>query len=71
MAIKKPSAAMQLRFAKKEMARLEEENADLRRSWMEELTARSKNGRELEVAYARCIKLQGVIEYLEEKVKDA
>jgi hypothetical protein len=71
MAIKKPSTAMQLRFAKNEIARLEEENADLRRSWMEELTARSKNGRELEVAYARCIKLQGVIEYLEEKVKDA
>ena len=71
MAIKKPSAAMQLRFAKNEIARLEEENADLRKQWMDELNARSKNGRELELAYARCIKLQGVIEYLEGKARDA
>ena len=62
--------AAQLRAAKLHIAVLKKENADLRSSWMEELTARSKNGRELELAYARCIKLQGVIEYLEEKLKD-
>jgi hypothetical protein len=70
MATKKPNLAGQLRAAKLHIAVLEKENADLRSSWMEELTARSKNGRELELAYARCIKLQGVIEYLEEKLKD-
>ena len=62
--------AAQLRAAKLHIAVLEKENADLRLSWMEELTARSREGRELEVAYARCIKLRGVIEYLEEKLKD-
>ena len=62
--------AAQLRAAKLHIAVLEKENADLRLSWTEELTARSREGRELEVAYARCIKLRGVIEYLEEKLKD-
>jgi len=62
--------AAQLRQAKAEITILKEENADLRRSWMEELTARSKNGCELEGAYVRGIKLKGVIEYLEEKLKD-
>jgi hypothetical protein len=70
MVTKKPNLAGQLRQAKAEIATLKEENADLRRSWMEELTARSKNGRELEGAYVRGIKLKGVIEYLEEKLKD-
>jgi len=62
--------AAQLRAAKLHIAVLEKENADLRRSWMEELTARAKDSRELELAYARGIKLKGVIEYLEEKLKD-
>ena len=62
--------AAQLRAAKLHIAVLEKENADLRLSWMEELTARSREGRELELAYARGIKLKGVIEYLEEKLKD-
>jgi hypothetical protein len=70
MPYKKPTEAAQLRAAKIHIAVLEKENADLRLSWTEELTARSKNGRELEAAYARCIKLQGVVEYLEEKLKD-
>ena len=62
--------AAQLRAAKLHIAVLEKENADLRRSWMEELTARSRESRELELAYVRGIKLKGVIEYLEEKLKD-
>jgi len=62
--------AAQLRAAKLHIAVLEKENADLRRSWMEELTARAKDSRELELAYARGIKLKGVVEYLEEKLKD-
>ena len=70
MVTKKPNLAGQLRYAQKKIANLEKENADLRRSWMEELTARSKNGRELELAYAQGIKFKGVIEYLEEKLKD-
>jgi hypothetical protein len=70
MAIKKPNLAGQLRAAKLHIAVLEKENADLRRSWMEELTARSRESRELELAYAQGIKLKGVIEYLEEKLKD-
>ena len=68
MAIK--NLAAQLRQAKAEIATLKEENADLHKQWMEEFNARSKNGRELEVAYVRGIKLKGVIEYLEEKLKD-
>jgi hypothetical protein len=70
MVAKKPNLAGQLRYAQKKIANLEKENADLRLSWMEELTARSREGRELEVAYTRCIKLKGVIEYLEEKLKN-
>ncbi len=70
MPYRKPTIAAQLRAAKIHIAVLEKENADLRRSWMEELTARSKNGRELELAYTQGIKCKGVIEYLEEKLKN-
>ena len=59
-----------LRAAKLHIAVLEKENADLRTSWMEELTARSRESRELELAHIRGIKMKGVIEYLEEKLKD-
>ena len=62
--------AGQLRAAKLHIAVLEKENADLRASWMEELTARSRDSRELELAHIRGIKMKGVIEYLEEKLKD-
>lgn len=62
--------AAQLRYAQKKIANLEKENTDLRASWMEELTARAKDSRELELAYVRGIKLKGVIEYLEERLKD-
>ena len=62
--------AAQLRAAKLHIAVLEKENADLRASWMDELTARSRESRELEVAHIRGIKMKGVIEYLEEKLKD-
>lgn len=62
--------AGQLRAAKLHIAVLEKENADLRASWMEELTARSRDSRELELAHVRGIKMKGVIEYLEEKLKD-
>lgn len=60
----------QLRAAKLQIANLEKENADLRKQWMDELNARSRESRELEVAYIRGIKMKGVIEYLEEKLKD-
>jgi hypothetical protein len=70
MVAKKPNLAGQLRYAQKKIANLEKENADLRLSWMEELTARSREGRELELAYAQGIKFKGVIEYLEGKLKD-
>ena len=70
MVTKKPNLAGQLRYAQKKIANLEEENADLRTSWMDELTARSRDSRELEVAHIRGIKMKGVIEYLEEKLKD-
>ena len=59
-----------LRAAKLHIAVLEKENAELRTSWMDELTTRSRESRELEVAHIRGIKLKGVIEYLEEKLKD-
>ena len=59
-----------LRAAKLHIAVLEKENADLRASWMEELTARAKDSRELELAHIHGIKMKGVIEYLEEKLKD-
>ena len=62
--------AGQLRAAKLHIAVLEKENADLRASWMDELTARSRESRELELAHIRGIKMKGVIEYLEEKLKD-
>ena len=59
-----------LRAAKLHIAVLEKENADLRASWMEELTARAKDSRELELAQVRGIKMKGIIEYLEDKLKD-
>ncbi len=62
--------AAQLRQAKAEITILKEENADLHKQWMEEFNARTKQSRELELAYVRGIKLNGVIEYLEEKLKD-
>ena len=68
MAVK--NLAAQLRAAKLHIAVLEKENADLRASWMDELTARSRESRELELAHIRGIKMKGVIEYLEEKLKD-
>jgi len=70
MATKKPNLAGQLRQAKAEITILKEENADLHKQWMEEFNARAKERRELEGAYVRGIKLKGVIEYLEEKLKD-
>jgi len=70
MAIKKQSVAAQLRAAKLEITTLKAENADLHKQWMDEWTARAKDSRELEVAHIRGIKMKGVIEYLEEKLKD-
>jgi hypothetical protein len=70
MAIKKPNLAGQLRYAQKKIANLEERNEELQKQWTAELTARAKDSRELELAYVRGIKLKGVIEYLEEKLKD-
>lgn len=62
--------AAQLRAAKLEIATLKEENADLHKQWMDEWTARTRDSRELELAHIRGIKMKGVIEYLEEKLKD-
>jgi flagellar motor switch protein FliM len=70
MVAKKPNLAGQLRQAKAEIATLKEENADLHKQWMEEFNARTRDSRELELAYVRGIKLKGVIEYLEEKLKN-
>jgi protein subunit release factor B len=63
--------AAQLRAAKLHIANLEERNEELQKQWTAELTARSRDSRELELAYAQGIKFKGVIEYLEEKLKDA
>lgn len=62
--------AGQLRAAKLEITTLKAENADLHKQWMDEWTARAKDSRELELAHIRGIKMKGVIEYLEEKLKD-
>jgi hypothetical protein len=62
--------AAQLRAAKLHIANLEERNEELHKQWTAEITARAKDSRELENAYVRGIKLKGVIEYLEEKLKD-
>lgn len=62
--------AAQLRAAKINIAMLEKENTDLRTSWNDELTARTRNSRELAEAQIRGIKMKGIIEYLEEKLND-
>jgi hypothetical protein len=62
--------AAQLRAAKLHIANLEERNEELHKQWTAEITARSRESRELEVAHIRGIKMKGVIEYLEEKLKD-
>ena len=62
--------AGQLRAAKLEITTLKAENVDLHKQWMDEWTARAKDSRELEVAHIRGIKMKGIIEYLEEKLKD-
>ena len=70
MVIKKPNLAGQLRYAQKKIANLEKCNEELQKEWTAEMTARSRESRELELAYVRGIKLKGVIEYLEEKLKN-
>jgi hypothetical protein len=70
MVAKKPNLAGQLRAEKIHIANLEKRNEELHEQLTAELTARAKDSRELEVAYMRGIKLKGVIEYLEEKLKD-
>jgi hypothetical protein len=70
MASKKLTVAGQLRIAKTHIANLEERNEELHKQWTAEITARSRESRELEVAHIRGIKMKGVIEYLEEKLKD-
>jgi hypothetical protein len=70
MAYKKPTEAAQLRAAKLEIANLEKRNEELHKMWTAEIAARSRDSRELELAYAQGIKFKGVIEYLEEKLKD-
>ena len=62
--------AAQLRAAKLHIASLEKRNEELHKQWTAEITARAKESRELELAYVRGIKLKGVVEYLEEKLKD-
>jgi hypothetical protein len=62
--------AAQLRAAKLHIASLEKRNEELHKQWTAEITARAKESRDLEVAYVRGIKLKGVVEYLEEKLKD-
>jgi hypothetical protein len=62
--------AAQLRAAKLHIANLEERNEELHKQWTAEITVRAKDSRELELAYVRGIKLKGVVEYLEEKLKD-
>jgi hypothetical protein len=62
--------AAQLRAAKLHIASLEKRNEELHKQWTAEITVRAKDSRELELAYVRGIKLKGVVEYLEEKLKD-
>jgi hypothetical protein len=70
MPYRKPTLAAQLRAAKIHIVNLEKRNQELHEQWTAEITARAKERRELEGAYVRGIKLKGVIEYLEEKLKD-
>jgi hypothetical protein len=70
MATRKLTVEEQLSQAKAEIAHLKERYDDLHNRWTTEITARAKDSRELENAYVRGIKLKGVIEYLEEKLKD-
>ncbi len=70
MAENKIATAKLLLVKNRTIAALEKENADLRKQWMDELTARSRDSRELELAHIRGIKMKGVIEYLEEKLKN-
>jgi hypothetical protein len=70
MVTKKPNLAGQLRYAQKKIANLEERIEELHKQWTAEITARSRESRELEVAHIRGIKMKGVIEYLEEKLKN-
>lgn len=70
MATKKLSIEEQLSQAKLKIAHLEERYEDLHKRWTTEITARAKDSRELELAHIRGIKMKGIIEYLEEKIKD-
>lgn len=70
MPYRKPTLAAQLRAAKIHIANLKERYDDLHNRWTAEIFARAKDSRELEGAYVRGIKLKGVVEYLEEKLKD-
>ena len=69
MAIKKTATAAQLRAAKLQIANLEERNESLHVQWTQEITERTRVTRELAIASARCMKLKGIIEYLEDQAK--
>jgi hypothetical protein len=70
MATKKPAAAAQLRAAKLQITNLEERNEELHKMWTAEITEHARAERELIVASARALKLKGIIEYLEDQVKN-
>ena len=69
MATKKPAAAALLRAAKLQIANLEERNESLHVQWTKEISEHARVVRELTIANARCMKLKGIIEYLEDQVK--
>jgi len=69
MATKKPSTVTQLRQAKVEIARLEERNEELHKQWTKEISEHARAVRELTIANARCMKLKGIIEYLEDQTR--
>jgi hypothetical protein len=70
MAIKKPATATQLRQAKVEIANLQVRNESLYGQWTKEVTELNRVKRELAIASARCMKLKGIIEYLEDQAKN-
>jgi len=69
MAIKKPTTLAQVRQAKAEIVRLEERNEELHKQWTKEISEHARVVRELTIANARCMKLKGIIEYLEDQTR--
>ena len=70
MATKKPTPIAQLRVARARIEEVQRAHQEMHDRWMTGCHERERLHRELAVSNARCMKLKGIIEYLEDQAKN-